>query len=91
MSRARSRARRRRARFESVRAEFQEKRSNPGAFAKLLQRIADSDQCLWAVARSAARDNPLDDEEQAMVTQAVAPDLAAMTPGSVYARRELAN
>jgi len=90
MSRSGTRARRRRALLEAVRAEFDEKRSNPEAFAHLLRRIAESDQCLWAVARSAARDHPLDDAEKAMIAQVVAPHLAGMTPGIVHARRELA-
>jgi len=90
MSGARTRARRRRALLEEVRAEFKEKRANAEAFAHLLRRIADSDQCVWAVAQSAARDNPLDDAEKAMIAQVVAPHLAGMTQGSVHRRHELA-
>jgi hypothetical protein len=88
MSRARTRARNRRARFQKVCAEFAEKRINPGAFEKLLRRIAGSEQCVWAVGRAAATETPLDDEEQAMIAQIVAPDLAGMTPGGVYRREE---
>ncbi len=87
MSRRKTRARRRRAQFEEVRAEFEEKRNTPEAFAQLLVRIAESDHCVWAIARSAARDNPLDDAERAMIAQVVAPDLAGMTPGSVHRRQ----
>jgi hypothetical protein len=82
--------RNRRAEFEEVCAEFQEKRNNPGAFAELLQRIANSDHCVWAVAQSAARENPLDDSERAMIAEVVAPDLAWRSPGLVYRFKELA-
>ena len=63
--------RNRRAEFEEVCAEFQEKRNNPGAFAELLQRIANSDHCVWSVAKSAAKENPLDDSETAMIAEVV--------------------
>jgi flagellar basal body rod protein FlgB len=82
--------RNRRAEFEEVCAEFQEKRNNPGAFAELLQRIANSDHCVWTVAKSAARENPLDDSEKAMIAEVVAPDLAWRSPGLVYRFKELA-
>jgi hypothetical protein len=91
MSRGRSRARRRLARIEKVRAEFEETRSNPEAFAQLLRRLADSDQSVWAIARSATPEKPLDDAEVAMIAQIVAPHLAGMTPGSVYRRHQLAS
>jgi hypothetical protein len=90
MSRSRTRARRRRALHEQVCAEFEEKRNNPEAFAHLLVRIAESNHCVWAIARSAARDHPLDDAEKAMISQIIAPRLAGMTPGSVHRRHELA-
>jgi hypothetical protein len=90
MSGARTRARKRRARFEKIRAEFVETRSNPGAFEKLLRHIAESNQCVWTVARSVATDIPLDDAECAMIAQVVAPHLAGMTPGSVFRRQERA-
>ena len=82
--------RNRRAEFEEVCAEFAEKRSDPGAFAELLQRIANSDHCVWAVAKSAARENPLDDSETAMIAEVVAPDLAWRSPSLVYRFKELA-
>ena len=91
MSRGRTRARRRRAQIEKVRAEFEETRSDPEAFAQLLRRLADSDLSVWAIARSAATEKPLDDAEAAMIAQVVAPHLAGMTPGSVYRRHQLAS
>ncbi len=80
----------RRAEFEEVCAEFQEQRDNPGAFAELLQRIANSDHCLWVVAKTAARENPLDDSERAMIAQFVAPELAWRSPRLLYRFKELA-
>lgn len=91
MSRGKTRARRRRAHIEKVRTEFEETRSNPEAFAELLRRLAASDLSVWAVARSASTEKPLDDAEMAMVAQIVAPHLAGMTPGSVYRRHQLAS
>ena len=82
--------RNRRAEFEQVCAEFQEQRNNPGAFAELLQRIANSDHCVWAVAKTAARENPLDDSETAMIAEVVAPDLAWRSPCLAYRFKELA-
>ena len=79
-----------RAVFEEVCAEFQEQRNNPGAFAELLQRIANSDHCVWAVAKTAARENPLDDSERAMIAEVVAPDLAWRSPRLAYRFKELA-
>lgn len=89
MSRGKTRARRRRAHIEKARAEFEQTRSNPEAFAELLRRLAASDLSVWTIARSAARDKPLDDAEAAMIAQTVAPHLAGMTPGSVYRRHHL--
>ena len=89
MSRMRTRARCRRAQQNEIRAEFEAKRSNPEEFAHLLRRIAESDLCLWGVARSAASDHPLDDAEKAMIAQIVAPQLAGMTHVSTHRRREL--
>lgn len=91
MSRGRSRARRRRARLEKVRAEFQEARSNAEVFEQLLRRLADSDLSVWDIARSAAEEKALDDEEAAMIAQIVAPHLAAMTSGCVHRRHQLAS
>jgi hypothetical protein len=92
MSRGRSRARRRRrAHIEKFRAEFEQARSNPEAFAQLLRRLANSDLSIWAIARSAATEKPLDDAEAAMIAQIVAPHLAGMTPGSVHHRHLLAS
>jgi hypothetical protein len=89
MSRLRTRARHRRALLESVRAEFVEKRSNPEEFEHLLRRIAESDRCLWAVARDAAGNHPLDDDERAIIAKIVAPHLAWTTPGYVQRRDQL--
>ena len=91
MSRGRTRARRRRAHIEKVRVEFDQTRSNPEAFAQLLRRLAASDLSVWAIARFAARDKPLDDAETAMIAQIVAPHLAGMTPGNVHCRHQLAS
>ncbi|HEY7314606.1 MAG TPA: hypothetical protein VH643_34980 [Gemmataceae bacterium] len=91
MSRGRTRARRRRAHIEKVRAEFEQTRSNPEAFEQLLRRLAASDQSVWAIARSVGTEKPLDDAEMAMVAQIVAPHLAGMTPGSIYRRHQLAS
>jgi hypothetical protein len=87
MSWSRTRARKRRARLEKVRAEFQEKRQDPGALEDLLREHAESSLRLWDVARPAAGDKPLDDAERAMIAQVVAPRLAGMTPGSVRRRQ----
>jgi hypothetical protein len=89
MSRSRTRARNRRARLEKVRAEFEEKRQDPEALEDLLRRKAESNFCIWAIARPAAGAKPLDEAERAMIAQIVAPPLAGMTPGSVHRRHEL--
>lgn len=91
MSRGRTRARRRRAHIEKVRAEFEQTRSDPEAFTQLLLRLAASDQSVWAIARTAGPEKPLDDAEAAMIAQIVAPHLAGMTPGSIYRRHQLAS
>jgi len=91
MSRGRTRARRRRARIEKARAEFVQTRSNLEAFAQLLRRLAASDLSVWAIARSATPEKPLDDAEAAMIAQIVAPHLAGMTPGSIFRRHQLAS
>ena len=88
MSRSRTRARNRRARLEKLGAEFEENRQDPEAFAALLRRLASSNDCVWGIARNAARVKPLDEAERAMIAQLVAPRLAGMTPGSVYRRHE---
>jgi hypothetical protein len=89
MPRSRTRARKRRALLENVRAEFEEKRRDPEALAALVRRLAESDLCVWAIARPAASNMPLDEAERAMIAQVVAPRLAGMTPGSVHRRRKL--
>lgn len=86
MSRNRTRARTRCALREKIYAEFQMKRENPEAFAALLQRLSESDLCVWSVARIAARDKPLDEDERAMIAQIVAPHLACMSSSSIYHR-----
>jgi hypothetical protein len=90
MSRNRTRARTRRALREKVCAEFDMKRENPEAFVALLKRLSESDFCVWAIARIAARAKPLDDDERAMVAQIVAPHLACMSSASIYHRGEVA-
>ncbi len=90
MSRSRTRARNRRALREEARAEFEKSRENPEAFAALLRRLAASNHCVWAIARLATGDKPLDEAEAAMIAQVVAPDLAGMTNGSVHRRHKLA-
>jgi hypothetical protein len=59
------------------------KRDNPEALVALLRRLSESDVSVWAVARSAARDKPLDEEERAMIAEIVAPHLAYMSSGSI--------
>ena len=90
MSRGRTRARRRHARFEDLRAEFQAKRADPKAFVLLLQRIVDSDHSLWSVARPGVGDRPLDDDEVSMIAQLVAPHLIWKSPGYVVLQQGLA-
>ena len=89
MSRSRTRSRNRRARLEMIRAEFQQNREDPEALAHLLCRYADSDLRVWAIARPADGDRPLDEAERAMIAQTVAPRLAGKTPGSVHRRHKL--
>jgi hypothetical protein len=76
MSRSRTRSRKRRARQVDARAEFARKRDDPVALSALVSRMAESDECVWPIARSAAGDRPLDDDEKAMIAQIVAPHLA---------------
>jgi hypothetical protein len=71
-----------------IRAEFQQKREDPEALAHLLGRYADSEVRVWAIARPAEGDRPLDEAEKAMIAQTVAPRLAGMTSGSVHRRHE---
>jgi hypothetical protein len=89
MPRSRTRARNRRARLEKVRTVFEEKRRDPEALADLLRQLAESDLCVWAIARPAAGAKPLDEGERAMIAQVVAPRLAGMTPGAVHLRHKL--
>jgi hypothetical protein len=58
------------------------------AMVDLLRRVADSNLRVWAVARPADGDDPLDEMERAMIAQTVAPRLAGMAPGSVHRRHE---
>jgi hypothetical protein len=71
-----------------ARAEFEQKRQDPGALETFLHRRAGSDLCIWAIARPAPGDKPLDEAELAMIAQIVAPRLAGMTPSSVHRRYE---
>lgn len=90
MARKCKRTRPSRASIETLRAEFQAKRNNPAAFALLLQRLAESDYPLWSVARCAAGDKPLDDDERAMLAELAAPHLACKSRGSVFLQYMLA-
>lgn len=83
MPRRCTRARKRRARLEMLRADFEKKRQDPEELAELLRQHAESEFRLWAIARPAAAAKPLDEDERAMIAQTVAPRLAGMTPGSV--------
>jgi hypothetical protein len=56
----------------------------------MLRRLADSDLCVWRIAEFATTDNPLDEEERAMIAQIVSPNLAGMTPGTVHKRHKRA-
>jgi hypothetical protein len=110
MSWKRTKARERRARFETFKAEYRQIRAQTRkpkregtkassvdslsrvraaeALADFLRRVAESNLCVWDVARPAAGDEPLDDMELAMIAQTVAPPLAGMAPGSVHRRHE---
>jgi hypothetical protein len=88
MSRSRTRARNRRARHEAILAEFESTRENAEAFSAMVRRLAESDIPVWAIARQASQ--PLDEAENAMIAQVVAPHLAGMTPGSVHRRHKFA-
>ena len=90
MSRSRTRARARRAHQNEVRAEFARKREDPAALSEMLRRLAGSDLCVWRIAEFATTDNPLDEEERAMIAQIVSPNLAGMTPGEVHKRHKRA-
>ncbi len=76
-----------RALFEQFRAEFQEKRDEPAAFLKLIERIVGSDEPVWTVARSASQDRPLDDDERSMIAVLVAPHLAWHSRGALHRRQ----
>lgn len=89
MSRSRTRARNRRALLEEAGAVFEAARELPEAFAELLHRLAESNLRVWGVAEAAARQKPLDDDERAMIAQAVAPRLASYASGSVRRRHKL--
>ncbi|HYT93288.1 MAG TPA: hypothetical protein VEL76_31505 [Gemmataceae bacterium] len=95
MSRSRTRARKRRALREEILAEFARTRENPEALEAMLRRLADSDIHIWAIVRPNKAEvrrgfKPLDEAENAMIAQVVAPHLAGMTPGSVHRRHKLA-
>lgn len=90
MSRSRTRARNRRARLEESRAAFARARDDPEDFSKYLQGLADDDTTpIWPIAEAASKDRPLDDSERAMISQAVAPHLVGMIPGSVRNRHAI--
>ncbi len=73
--------------FEQFRTEFREKRDDPGAFLKLIERIVGSDEPVWTVARSASQDRPLDDDERSMIAVLVAPHLAWHSRGALHRRQ----
>jgi hypothetical protein len=79
MSRSCTRARKRRARLKELRAAFQATRQDPEALEDLLRRQAESSHCLWDIARPDIGDTPLDEAEQAMIAQVVAPRLAGLS------------
>jgi uncharacterized membrane protein YebE (DUF533 family) len=90
VSRKRSRAAKRRQRNEELCAEFEANRADPGALWAMLVRLADSDERIWKLVQAVAASRnarSLDEDERAMIAQAVAPRLAGMTPGSVLRRR----
>jgi hypothetical protein len=89
MSRYRTRARGRRARFEEAVAEFKQLRADPEAFRAFLIRLRESKFCVKKVAKAASIDWLQSDDEVAMIDQIVAPHLAGMTPGAVHKRRGL--
>lgn len=55
----------------------------------LLRRLATSNHRVWAIARPASGDQPLDDAELAMISQIVAPRLAGMTPSLIHRCHDL--
>jgi hypothetical protein len=87
MSRSRTRARRRHARTEALRSEFDQARNDPEALADLLDRMATRDTPIWPIAEAASRLRPLDESERAMVAGAVAPHLCRTLPGEARHRQ----
>jgi hypothetical protein len=89
MSRARSRARRRRAHFEQRIGEFSRARDNPLALREHLRRLLDSDIAIWPIAEASSLIKPLDDDERALITQEVGPHLIGKPPGTVRMGRRI--
>jgi hypothetical protein len=101
MSRSRSRACKRFKRLEASLCEaVTEARSADAKAAKSLP-VTSGHGALWNVLKEIERSNlrvwqiveaiQCSEDEIAMIMQVVAPDLAGMTPGSVFTRRKLAN
>src|SRR5262249_41065886 len=87
VSRKRTRARRRAARTEELRAEVESVRDSSARFEALLRRLEAQDREVWDVARVAA----LDEDERSMVAQVAAPHVAERTSGRVLRRRACGN
>ncbi len=97
MSRAMTRARRRSQRLtaglreaviraraaDGKAARAREATPGHGQLWRLLRDIEQAGLCVWNI----AREIECTEDETAMIAQAVAPQLAGMTPGSVLARR----
>lgn len=88
MSRARSRAGKRRARRAALLERFARAREDPGTLAALVTELVRRDVAVWPVAEEAARGRPLTGSERALIAQIVAPHLAGKTPGNVHRRHE---
>lgn len=90
MSRHHARERKKRALFDQRRTEFARVRSDSAALAVFVTRLAASGDPVWPVAQAGAGDRPLDDDERAMVSQAVAPHLTGGTSGVAERRHRMA-
>lgn len=86
MPRSATRARKRRRFIDEYRRQFVVLRRDPESLVAFLRYCAAADIPLWAVCCPYEGDRPLDDSEQAMIAQLIAPHLAGMTPGSIRKR-----
>jgi hypothetical protein len=71
MSRCATRARRRRARYEELRAELASVRNDPEAMFAMFKRVAGSNQRACLLIGLTPKDRRLDDDELAMLLKAV--------------------